>query len=100
MNAVLEVARLDVRPGQEADFQTAFAQAQSSIRAVPGFIDLELRRCQETRNRYLLLVRWETLEDHTVGFRLGPHYPRWKELLHHFYDPFPEVEHYETVELA
>jgi heme-degrading monooxygenase HmoA len=100
VSPVLEVARLDVRPGQEADFQAAFAQARTSIRAVPGFIDLELRRCLETRNRYLLLVRWETLEDHTVGFRQGPEYPRWKELLHHFYDPFPEVEHYETVELG
>lgn len=97
---ILESARLDVRPGQEADFQAAFAQAQSSIRAVPGFIDLELRRCVETPNRYLLLVRWETLEAHTVGFRKGEHYPRWKELLHHFYDPFPEVEHYEPVELG
>ncbi|HEY4017786.1 MAG TPA: antibiotic biosynthesis monooxygenase [Pseudonocardiaceae bacterium] len=97
---VLEVARLDVRPGQEADFQAAFAQARSSIEAVPGFVELELRRCLETRNRYLLLVRWETLEDHTVGFRQGPNYPRWKELLHHFYDPFPEVEHYQTVEFG
>lgn len=98
--SVLEVARLDVRPGQEADFQIAFAKARSSIEAVPGFIELELRRCLETCNRYLLLVRWETLEDHTVGFRQGPNYPRWKELLHHFYDPFPEVEHYQTVEFG
>jgi heme-degrading monooxygenase HmoA len=97
VSAILEVARLDVRPGQEADFQAAFAQARSCISAVPGFVDLELRRCLETRNRYLLLVRWETLEDHTVGFRQGPEYPRWKELLHHFYDPFPEVEHYVTL---
>ncbi|HEX4224419.1 MAG TPA: antibiotic biosynthesis monooxygenase [Pseudonocardiaceae bacterium] len=94
---VLEVARLNVRPGQETDFQAAFAQARSSIEAVPGFVELELRRCLETRNRYLLLVRWQTLEDHTVGFRQGPNYPRWKELLHHFYDPFPEVEHYEEL---
>lgn len=97
---ILEVARLDVRPGQETDFQRAFAQARSSISAVPGFIDVELRRCVETPNRYLLLARWETIEDHTAGFRQGPHYPRWKELLHHFYDPFPEVEHYEAVELG
>lgn len=95
---ILEVARLDVRPGQEADFQAAFARARSSISAVPGFIDLELRRCVETPNRYLLLVHWQTIEDHTIGFRQGEHYPRWKELLHHFYDPFPVVEHYETVE--
>ncbi|HEX3779136.1 MAG TPA: antibiotic biosynthesis monooxygenase [Pseudonocardiaceae bacterium] len=96
---VLEVARLDVRPGQEAAFQEAFAQARSSIAASPGFLGLELRRCTETPNRYLLLVRWATIDDHTIGFRKGKNYGRWKELLHHFYDPFPEVEHYETVVL-
>jgi heme-degrading monooxygenase HmoA len=95
---ILEVARLDVRPAQEAAFQEAFERARSSISATPGFLDLELRRCVETRNRYLLLVHWATIDDHTTGFRQGPNYGRWKELLHHFYDPFPEVEHYEALE--
>jgi len=51
----------------------------------------------ETPNRHVLLVNWETLVDHTEGFRGSPDYLRWKALLHHFYDPFPQVEHYETV---
>jgi len=48
-------------------------------------------------NRYILLVNWERLEDHTEGFRGSEEYQEWKKLLHHFYDPFPTVEHYESV---
>ena len=59
-----------------------------------GCLDLELQRCVEKENRFLLLVRWETLEHHTQGFRGSPDYQRWKALLHHFYDPFPEVLHF------
>ncbi len=45
-------------------------------------------------DRFLLLVQWETLEDHTEGFRGSADYERWRALLHHFYDPFPVVQHY------
>ena len=48
-------------------------------------------------SRYILLVNWQTLEDHTVGFRESEQYQEWRRLLHHFYDPFPEVEHYVSV---
>jgi heme-degrading monooxygenase HmoA len=51
----------------------------------------------ERDGRYLLLVRWETVEDHTEGFRQSADYQEWKALLHHFYDPFPTVEHDEPV---
>jgi heme-degrading monooxygenase HmoA len=94
---VLESARLDVRPGQEARFEAAFDTARHIVAASPGCLGVELQRCVEQPNRYLLLIRWATLTDHTVGFRQGPEYPRWKALLHHFYDPFPEVEHYTEV---
>lgn len=94
---ILEVARLDVIPGREAEFESAFAQAQAIISGMPGYLDHELQRCVETASRYLLLVRWERLEDHTDGFRQSEEYQRWKALLHHFYDPFPEVEHYRPV---
>ncbi len=49
---------------------------------------------------YLLLVQWHRLEDHTEGFRGSPDYQQWSRLLHHFYDPFPTVEHYERVRTA
>jgi heme-degrading monooxygenase HmoA len=94
---ILEVAVLDVRAGETAAFEAAFAEAASIISAMAGFRGLELQRCVEQPDRYVLLVRWERLEDHTEGFRGSPEYGRWRALLHHFYDPFPTVEHYEPV---
>jgi heme-degrading monooxygenase HmoA len=94
---VLEQALLDIRPGREPEFETAFSHATPIISAMPGFVSLELHRCIETPSRYVLLVRWETLEDHTEGFRGSPQYGRWRQLLHHFYDPFPTVEHFTRV---
>ncbi|MEZ4519285.1 MAG: antibiotic biosynthesis monooxygenase [Chloroflexota bacterium] len=97
---ILEVAKLQIRDGQTAEFETAFARAQSIIAAMPGYISHQLHRSIETPDQYLLLVEWETLEDHTEGFRQSPQYQEWKRLLHHFYDPFPTVEHYVPTELT
>lgn len=92
---ILEVAVLDVRPGQEAAFEAAMRQARPLIEETPGFVAMNVRRCMETTNRYLLMVSWQTIEDHTIGFRLSKRHEEWRALLHHFYDPFPTVEHYE-----
>jgi heme-degrading monooxygenase HmoA len=94
---ILEVAPLQIRPGQSAEFEAAFHQAQAIISAMPGYISHELQRCIEREDAYILLVRWQTLKDHEVGFRQSPQYQEWKRLLHHFYDPFPTVLHYEPV---
>ena len=94
---ILEVAVLDVRAGHESAFEAAFAQAAPIIAVSTGYIAHELKRCLEKRNRYLLLVQWETLAHHTHGFRGSAQYQEWKRLLHHFYDPFPVVEHYEAI---
>jgi heme-degrading monooxygenase HmoA len=91
---VLEVAILNVRAGESEAFETAFREAQSIIAGCHGYQRHELRRCVEAGDRYLLLVWWDTLEDHTQGFRESPEYQTWRGLLHHFYDPFPTVEHY------
>jgi heme-degrading monooxygenase HmoA len=91
---ILEVAVLDVRPGQREAFEAAFAEAEALIARARGHLGHELRRCVEDDHRFLLLVQWETLEDHTEGFRGSEDYERWRALLHHFYDPFPVVQHY------
>ncbi len=95
---ILEVAVLNVKPGLNADFENAFAQAQAIISAQSGYISHELQKCMEVDNQYILLVKWKTLADHTEGFRGSAEYQTWRELLHHFYDPFPTVEHYELVQ--
>jgi heme-degrading monooxygenase HmoA len=91
---ILESALLDVKPGEEAAFEAAIRQARPLIAATPGFRTIAVRRCLETPNRYLLLVEWDRLEDHTVGFRQSARYEKWRAMLHHFYDPFPRVEHF------
>lgn len=94
---VLEVAVLDVKPELVAGFEAAFREASRYIAATPGYVAHELQRCVEDGNRYLLLVQWETLEAHNEGFRGSDRYEEWRRLLHHFYDPFPTVQHYERV---
>jgi heme-degrading monooxygenase HmoA len=94
---ILEVAMLNVRPGQQEAFEDAFTQAQKIIASMPGYLGHELQRCLEDPYKYVLLVRWRTLEDHEVGFRQSAEYQDWKQLLHHFYEPFPTVEHFEPV---
>jgi heme-degrading monooxygenase HmoA len=92
---ILEVALLTIRAGQTAEFEAAFQQASPLIAATPGYLAHELRRCLEDPQRYILLAHWQTREAHTQGFRQSPEYQQWKQLLHHFYDPFPLVEHFE-----
>ncbi len=91
---ILEVAFLNVIPSQESAFEAAFRRAAPILTGARGYITHELRRSIEHTSSYILLVQWQTLEDHTVGFRTSPQYQEWKALLHHFYDPFPIVEHF------
>ena len=91
---VLEVAVLDVKRGQAAAFQEAFSRAEHIIASMPGYGRHELRRCVEDDHRFLLLVSWDSVASHEVGFRGSAQYQEWKRLLHHFYDPVPTVQHY------
>jgi len=94
---ILEVAILNVKPGRKAEFERDFATAGKYVSGIPGYVSHELQRCVESPHRYLLLAQWKTLEAHTEGFRKSPSYLEWKRLLHHYYDPFPTVEHYTKV---
>ncbi|MFW0789136.1 antibiotic biosynthesis monooxygenase family protein [Gordonia sp. CPCC 205333] len=94
---IIEHVVLPVRSGMETEFENAFGQAKSIISNMPGFVSLRLSRGIEKTSHYLLLVEWESLEDHTIGFRQSTQYRRWSELLHHFYDPFPDVDHFAVV---
>jgi heme-degrading monooxygenase HmoA len=91
---ITEIAVLNIKKGQSQMFEAAFSKAQSIISSMKGYIEHELLKCLEAEDRYLLIVRWQTLEDHTEGFRENEEYNKWRNLLHHFYEPFPTVEHY------
>jgi heme-degrading monooxygenase HmoA len=96
---ILEAAMLQVKTGQENDFEAAFKDASRIISSMPGYLSHELQKCIEVPGKYLLLVHWERLEDHTIGFRGSPEYQEWRKLLHHFYEPFPTVEHFTQIAL-
>jgi heme-degrading monooxygenase HmoA len=96
---ILEAVMLHIKSGMESDFECAFKTASQIIASMNGYLSHELHHCIEVKGKYLLLVRWENLESHTVGFRGSTEYQQWKNLLHHFYEPFPTVEHFEEVEI-
>ncbi|MBU8771585.1 MULTISPECIES: antibiotic biosynthesis monooxygenase [Cytobacillus] len=96
---ILEAVMLQVKEGMEEEYEQAFREASKIIASMKGYISHELQRCMEVKGKYLLLVKWESLEAHTVGFRQSKEYQEWKRQLHHFYDPFPAVEHFENVPL-
>lgn len=97
---ITEHALLEVIPGEEDSFLESMDVAKAHIAGSPGFVSLRVERCLERRSCFLLLVEWETLEDHTQGFRGSAAYQEWRDALHHFYDPFPVVEHFETIVTA
>ena len=97
---ITEHALLEVVPGREEEFSAAMASASRLIAASPGFVSLRVERCIERPSCFLLLVEWQRLEDHTEGFRGSAAYVEWRAALHHFYEPFPVVEHFEPVVTA
>ena len=97
---ITEHAILEVIPGQEDEFVATMEQAKSLIAGSPGFRSLRVQRGIENPGTFLLLVEWESLQAHTEGFRGSEAYGQWRYLLHHFYDPFPVVEHFESVVTA
>jgi heme-degrading monooxygenase HmoA len=91
---ILEHAVLNVKAGEASAFEAAMREAAPLIAASDGFLGLEVLPCLETAGRYLLLVKWTSVEAHERGFRASARYQTWKALLHHYYEPFPSVEHY------
>lgn len=91
---IVEHALLQVRAGEGAAFERAFAKARPLIAASPGFLGMEVRRGCEAVETYLLIVHWDRMEDHRDGFRCSDRYDEWRTLLQPFYDPMPVVQYF------
>ncbi|MER5427652.1 antibiotic biosynthesis monooxygenase [Streptomyces sp. NPDC002588] len=91
---VVEHAELAVEAGREAEFEQAFGAAREVLAEADGFRWAELLRCEERPRTYLLLVGWESVEAHTVGFRGSERFGRWRALVGPFFTGPPAVEHY------
>jgi heme-degrading monooxygenase HmoA len=95
---ILEVADIRVEPARAADFEAAIRRgAETVVARSPGFSGYKVNRSQESPGRYLLMIYWATLEDHTVGFRQGPLFGEWRAIVGPFFAAPPQVEHFELV---
>lgn len=92
---ILEVADIRITPGRQAEFEQAAERGLSTIfPQAAGFRGYEVRHSIESPDRYVLLLKWDTLEDHTVGFRASPLYAEWRSLVGEFFAKPPFVEHF------
>ena len=94
---ILEVAILHIKPEEISKFESVFPKAEAIISSIPGYISHELQRCVETKGRYHFLIRWETIESHTVNFRQSPKFQEFRGLVGGFFDKPPVAEHFERV---
>ena len=94
---IMELALFSIRPGSELEFEAAFAAAIKVLGGSRGDLAHDLRRSIEAPNRYALTVQWQTLEDHTVGFRGSPAFTQWRALIGPFFESPPVVEHFRAV---
>ena len=91
---IVEQAMLHVRSGEDAAFRVALEQARPLIAASPGFRRMAVHPAAERDGLYLLLIEWDSIADHRDGFRQSERYARWRDLLHHHYDPMPIVTYF------
>jgi heme-degrading monooxygenase HmoA len=94
---IIEFAQLTIHTGSELQFEAAFPAAIKILGGSKGYSSHELRHSMETPNRYALIVHWQTLEDHTVGFRGSPAFTQWRALVGPFFASPPVVEHFESI---
>jgi len=95
---IVEIADLRIRAGSQVQFEEAIARGvKDVISAAAGFRRFEVQRCIESPERYVLLIEWERLEDHTVGFRGSDAFAHWRAIVGPFFAQPPQVEHFERV---
>jgi heme-degrading monooxygenase HmoA len=97
---VLEIADFAVLPGTEEKFAAAVREGVRYVSDTPGFRNARLTRGVESPSRFVLLIEWDSLEAHTVGFRESENYPRWRELITPFFDGAPRVEHFNEINIT
>jgi heme-degrading monooxygenase HmoA len=92
---ILEIADIRIHPGSQAAFEAAVARGLAEVVAAsPGFVRSALRRGIESPERYMLLIEWQRLEDHTVGFRQSEAFGRWRAIVGPYFAAPPAVEHF------
>jgi heme-degrading monooxygenase HmoA len=95
---ILEHADITIAPGRQAEFDAAIVHGLTTVIAqARGFLGWQVHKGIESPERYLLTIRWETIENHTVDFRGGPLFAQWRAIVGPFFAKPPVVEHFELV---
>ena len=94
---ILELATIDIKAKKNEEFEAALIQAQEVLVTAKGYVKHEFKKCLEQPNRYILLITWETLEDHTVGFRTADLFQRWRIIIGPYFDKAPVVQHFAVI---
>ena len=95
---ILEVADIRIQPGRQAEFDAAIQRGlETAVKRSPGYLGHAVHKCIETPERYLLTIRWKSLEAHTVEFRQGPLFAEWRAIVGPFFAAPPAVEHFELL---
>jgi heme-degrading monooxygenase HmoA len=94
---IIEIAQIDVKPGMEEEFEAGVNKAAPLFKRAKGCTGMELVRSIEHPSRYRLLVKWETVENHTVDFRGSADFQEWRTLVGHCFAAAPQVEHVSQV---
>ncbi|MHB1712351.1 MAG: antibiotic biosynthesis monooxygenase family protein [Acidimicrobiales bacterium] len=95
---ILEHAEITIKRGSAGEFEAALAGARAIIAQARGFVFLEWYRGIEFPEKYLLRIGWETLEDHTVGFRQSERFAQYRALIGEFFDSPPQVVHFQPID--
>jgi heme-degrading monooxygenase HmoA len=91
---ILEIATIDIHVGKNGEFEQQLEKAQGVLRQAKGYIEHQFQHCVEMPNRYVLLIRWETLEDHTIGFRESALFVQWRGFIGSYFAQPPVVQHF------
>ena len=92
---ILEIADIRIQPGQQAAFDQAILRGvKTVISQAKGFRGWKVNKGVESPERYVLMIFWDTLEDHTVAFRGGPLFAQWRAIVGPFFAQPPQVEHF------
>lgn len=93
---ILELATIDIKQGTNKDFEAALEKAQYVISKSKGYIGHQFQKCVEQNSRYVLLIKWKTVEDHTKGFRESELFREWRALIGPYFENTPFVQYYEV----
>ena len=95
---ILEIADIRIPPGKQAEFDAAIQQGIATVASkAKGFRGFKVNKGVESPERYILMIYWETLENHTVDFRQGPLFAQWRAIVGPFFAVPPVVEHFTLV---